>query len=508
MNKNYRIAIGSIFTECNHLGGTPTDLGRFELYELRCGADILQQTGGSVGGILHVLREQLAEPVPLLVASACPGGPLTSACYRTLKDELLERLNAALPVDGVLLVLHGSATVEDVGDLEGDLLQAVRDRVGPRVPIVATLDLHAHVTAQMVRCADALVAYETYPHKDAYTTGVRAARLLLDTLTGKCRPAMALAKVPVLVGGVRGNTEGAGPFADVMRFAKAHEGRDGVLSTSVFLVHPYLDLPDLGGGGLVITDGDIDRSVSLATEIARRYWERRFDLDPPVFQPEEAIRRGLEIDGGLVLLVETADCCGGGAAGDSIATLKALQDVALKSGLPGPAFVPVVDPEAAALCHRVGVGQEVTLRLGHQLDPRWGSPALLTARVSRLSDGRFRYTGGIWEGQAGNMGPSALLSIGPIQILVTSHATYDWADEQFRCVGLDASTAKFVVVKNPMNYRLGYAGIFQEAFILDTPGPTPAVLHHVQYKNLRRPYYPADRDISNLTPVVSLAPLR
>ena len=161
-----------------------------------------------------------------------------------------------------------------------------------------------------------------------------------------------------------------------------------------------------------------------------------------------------------------------------------------------------MDPAAAALCHRLGAGQEVNLRLGHQLDPRWGSPALLTARISRLGDGRFRYTGGIWEGQAGNMGPSALLTIGPIQILVTSHATYDWADEQFRCVGLDASTAKFVVVKNPMNYRLGYAGIFQEAFILDTPGPTPAVLQHVQYKNLRRPYYPADRDILNLTPIV------
>lgn len=502
INHNFRVAIGSIFTECNHFGGMQTDLARFAMCELRRGADILQQTSGSVGGILHVLGEQRASPVPLLVASACPGGPLTADCYRVLKDELLARLTAELPVEGVLLVLHGSATVEDVGDLEGDLLQAVRDRVGPRVPLVATLDLHAHVTAQMVCCADALVAYETYPHRDAYTTGVRAAQLLLDIVAHKCQPAMALAKVPVLVGAVCGHTEGAGPFADVLSFAKAHEGKEGVLSTSVLLVQPYLDLPDMGGGGLVITDGDMDLSVSRATEIAHRYWARRFDLDPPVFQPEAAIRRGLQISDGPVLLVETADCCGGGAAGDSIATLKALLDFARQSSLLGSAFVPIVDPAAAALCHRVGVGQEVSLRLGHQLDPRWGNPVQLTALISRLSDGRFHYTGGIWEGQEANMGPTALLTLGPIKILVASYATYDWADEQFRCVGLDASTAKFVVVKNPMNYRLGYSGIFKEALILDTPGPTPAVLTHVQYKNLRRPYYPADREIPSLTPVV------
>jgi microcystin degradation protein MlrC len=307
---------------------------------------------------------------------------------------------------------------------------------------------------------------------------------------------MALAKVPVLVGGVRGHTEGEGPFADVMRFAKSHEGKDGVLSTSVFLVHPYLDLPDMGGGGLVITDNDPDRALSLADAIARRYWDRRFDLDPVVHTPAEAIRRGLAAADGLVLLVETADCCGGGAAGDSVATLREL--LALCPDV--PALVPVVDPEAAALCHQAGVGREVTVALGHKLDPRWGRPLTLTARVARLGDGRLRYSGGIWEGQAGDMGPCAVLQSGAIQVLVASHATYDWADEQFRALGLDAGGARFVVVKNPMNHRLGYAGLYREAYILDTPGPTPAVLHHIRYQRLHRPYYPADRDIPGLTP--------
>jgi microcystin degradation protein MlrC len=497
LSKPLQIALGSLFTECNHLGGAPTGLECFRRQELLAGDDVHGLTAGTVGGMLQTLREGGANVRPLLVATACPGGPLTAACYRQLKGDLLGRLGGQLPVDGVLLALHGAAAAEDAGDLEGDLLAAVRARVGSRVPVIASLDLHAHVSEQMVSNADALVAWETYPHKDAFTTGVRAARLLLETLAGRCRPAMALAKVPVLVGGVLGHTEGPGPFADVMRLAKSIERRPGVLSTSAFLVHPYLDLPDMGGGGLVITDGDVDRAAALAREVAAAYWERRFDLDPPVCTPAEAIERGSKTDG-LVLLVETADCSGGGAAGDSVHTLRAL----LAAELPGPALVPVVDPQTAALCHRAGMDSEVSLTLGHKLDPQWGEPLSITARVAYLGDGRFLYTGGIWEGRWGQMGPCAVLRRGPVSILVTTHATYDWADEQFRSVGLDARGARFVVVKNPMNHRLGYAGLYREAILLDTPGPTPAVLPHVRHRRLQRPYYPADRDIPGLTPRV------
>jgi microcystin degradation protein MlrC len=363
---------------------------------------------------------------------------------------------------------------------------------------VATLDLHAHVTADMVRFANALIAWETYPHRDAFSTGVRGARMLLGTLQGRHRPTIAVAKVPVITGAVRGSTEGDDPFADLMRAAKAHEGRDRVLSTSVFLVHPFLDQPDMGSGALVITDGDADGAVRLARGLAEQYWSRRFDLEPEVLSPREAIVRGLKAEGGPVLLVETADCCGGGAAGDSVSTLKALLD----AGVTLPSLVPVVDPDAAAACHRAGPGREVTVSLGHRLDPRWGQPVTVTGRVARLSDGRFRYAGGIWDGVEGNMGPSAVLSIGAIQALVASHGTYDWADEQFRAVDLSPPDARFIVVKNPMNYRMAYGPIARAAFILDTPGPTPATVRGVRYRHLQRPYFPLDRDIPGLTPTI------
>ena len=496
--KPFSIAVGSLFIECNHLSGVHTELRDFERHELRRGAEVCAQTCGTIGGMLRALGEPSSRIVPLIVASACPGGPLTSECYRVLKTDLLDALSPALPVDGVLLALHGAAAADDAGDLEGNLLASVRALVGPDVPVVATLDLHAHVTEEMVHNASALLAWETYPHRDAFSTGERGAKMLLRILGHECRPTMAMAKVPVIVGGVKGNTEGPGPFADVMRFAKSHEGQSGVLSTSVFLVHPYLDLPEMGGGGLVITENDLDKAESLARDIANRYWLRRFDLEPEVCSPAEAIRKGHALEGGPVLLVETSDCCGGGAAGDSAGALKAL----IEAGVHDRALVPIVDPRAAERCHRESLGSEVALELGHSCDPQWGDPIRVTGTVLNLSDGRFRYDGGIWGGQHGVMGLSALLQIGEIQVLVTSHPTYEWFDEQYRSMRMDVRGAKFVVVKNPMNYRAAYADVAKAAFILDTPGPTPATLRNVAFQNLERPYYPADENIPDLAPTV------
>ena len=498
MSRSYRIAVGSILTECNEWVARTTELEDFKRTEFRRGPEILEASSGVVGGMLRILQQRNVEILPLISASACPGGLLSSHCYQHLRKELLEALKRFDAPDAVLLGLHGSASAVDLEDVEGDLLEAVRESVGSGVPVVATLDLHAHVTDTMVRSADALLAWETYPHRDSVETGARGARLLLDALDGKVKPTMAMAKVPVLTGAVNAGTDGQTPFADLMRLAKGWEGHDGVLSTSVFLVNPYLDCTGMGSGGLVITDGDREKAIALAREVAEAYWARRYDLVPSMHEPAEAVAKGLRIEGGPVLLVETADTCGGGAAGDSVASLEAL----LQAQVDGLSLVPVVDPEAAAKCHQAGQGKEIRLELGHKLDPQWGQPIAVEGLVVALSDGRFRYRGGIWGGQGGEMGPSAMLQVGHVQVLITSHPTYEWADEQFRSMNMNTSAAKFIVVKNPMNYRNTYLETAKKAFILDTPGPTPAILDHVQFRRLKRPYFPADKDIPNLTPTI------
>ncbi len=455
-------------------------------------------TSSVVGGMLDGLSTADAEPVPLIYASACAAGPMTAACYGQLRSEWFERLRRSLPVHGVLLPLHGSALADGVDDPEGDMIEAARRLVGPEVPIVVTLDLHAHVTQQMVQHADALLAWETYPHRDQYGTGQRAARLLLEMLAGHCHPTMVMGKVPVITSAIHGSTWDDDPFADLMRYTKSLEQQDGVLSTSLFLIHPYMDCESMGSGGLIVTDNDSELAETLATEIAQRYWERRHDLEPEMLLPAEAIAAGMQIDGGPVILVESADCCGGGAAGDSIATLSALID----SGVDVPSIVPVVDPDAAASCHRAGPGAVLTLELGHKLDPRWGTSRILRGEVERVVDGNFVYTGGQWDGRREQMGPTAVLRIGAIRVIIMSRPTYDWADEQLRAVNLDPVGAKFIAAKNPMNYRLAYGNIATAVMILDTPGPTPPTLKHVRFRKLRRPYFPADSEIPGLRPTI------
>ncbi|MCP4169805.1 MAG: M81 family metallopeptidase, partial [Fuerstiella sp.] len=224
------------------------------------------------------------------------------------------------------------------------MIRRARQLVGADIPIIVTLDLHAHVTQDMVEFSNAIIAWETYPHHDQYQTGERAAQLLLDVLGGHCHPTMAMGKVPVITSAVHGSTNDDDPFADVMRYTKSLEQRTDVLSTSLFLIHPYMDCENMGSGGLVVTDDNPSLAAELATDIALKYWDRRHDLEPKTLPPPAAIAQGLQVKGGPVILVETSDCCGGGAAGDSIATLSALVD----SDSDVFSIVPVVDPQAAA----------------------------------------------------------------------------------------------------------------------------------------------------------------
>jgi microcystin degradation protein MlrC len=237
-----------------------------------------------------------------------------------------------------------------------------------------------------------------------------------------------------------------------------------------------------------VTDGDAALAARHAEELARAFWEQRREYDEPVLPVAEAVVRGRKIEGGPVLLLNTPDTTGGGAAGDSIALVKGL----LEASVTEPTLAMVVDPEAAAECHRRKVGDTLTLRVGHKIDRRWGSSLELTAELVRLTDGRFRYTGGVFGGIEACMGPSAVLRVGSIQLLVMSRPTYDWAYEQYASAGLDPRAAKFVEVKNMMNFRQGYRDIAKGWFALALPGPTPIDYRALPFQRVKRPIYPLD----------------
>jgi microcystin degradation protein MlrC len=492
-----RIAVGQISSESNHFVTLPCELEFFRqtgfiledtaLLELR-------GTAGEVGGILSVLdADAEVQVVPLLAARANSAGPLSLPCYEYLRNHLLQSLCRALPVDGVILSHHGSMTSMTEDDPEGDIASEVRSMVGPDVPIALTLDLHANVTRRMVEAVDMILGYEHYPHFDVAETGARAARLLLRAVRREIHPAIAYARLPMLLTAFHGTTEGDAPFARMMRSAKALEGSGGILSTSMFFVGSYIDVPEMGSGTLVVTEGDPEAGIAEARRLSMEFWALRHAFDVKTYSVAEAVAAARRIVGGPVLLLDTADTTGGGAAGDGVGLIRGLVDAAVDE----PSLAMVVDPEAVAQCAAAGVGQTLKVRLGHKLDPRWGAPVALRGTVRRVFEGRFIYSGGVLGGRSVTMGPSAVLDVGNLSILITTYATYDWADEQYRCAGLDPRTAKFVGVKNMMNFRYGYRDCMKAAFVLDLPGPTPPDMRMLSFQRVSTPTYPLHETTSS-----------
>jgi len=488
-----RIAIGSLMQETNTFVPTHTTVRTFaDCYLLR-GAEVLtgyEAARLEVPGFLDVLRVAGATAVPLLAGSAAASGPLTHDTFATLLDELLRRLRAALPVDGLLLALHGAMAVEDDPDAEGTLLTAVRALVGPDLPVGVSLDLHAHVTPRMVAQASFIVGYQNYPHTDMFETGQRTATLLLDTLAGRRRPVMALARRPMVLSAVAARTSD-GPLSEVAAAARAMEASGRVLHASLFPVQPWLDVPDLGFAVLTVADGDQVAAQAAADELADLAWMARALFEPDLVETAEAIRLALGSPTGLTVVGDAGDAPSGGSPADSAAVLREL----LAQGADRAerlTYLTLCDPAAATAAAAAGVGREVALTVGHSVSTADGAPLPITARVCLLSDGDYHMTGAGASGLLMHMGLSAVLAIGSIRLAVRSLPSMEWDPALYSSVGLDLSQAALVFVKSPAHFRASFGPLAQRVLVADTPGPTRANMRRVPFRRVTRPLYPLD----------------
>jgi len=487
--KSRNIALGGILTECNEFSINLMTKEIFERYEYFENNEILNLKSGVVGGMLSVLNLSTFNVSPTVFASCSPGGVIEDKCYFEIKEKILEGIKNTKQLRGVLLPLHGAAVTESIGDLEGDLISSVREIVGREMPIVVTLDLHAHVTEQMIENSSAILAWEQYPHLDPYETGVRGSKLLREILENNIVPKMYFSKTPILHSAINASTFGDTPFAELMKSLKDEEKNNPkILSTSLIHVDPYIDQNNMGGGAIVITNNDIETAKNISLNFTKNYWNRRHEFEPDLYSPKAAILDGLDKDKN-VLLVETADACGGGAVGDSVQTLKGLINFSPNE----KSLVHVVDPEAVQKCVQSGIGNEIKILLGHQVDRQWGKPFEAQVKIEKITDGKFIYNGGIWDKTVGEMGSSVLVSIGHIHILLSSYGTYEWNCEQFLSFDLELDSYKFLVVKNPMNFKNTFSHI-ENIYILDTEGPTPPTCKNIKFKKMIK-YFPKQLDL-------------
>jgi len=484
-----RIAIASYGQETSSFSPLPTTLDTFALYGLYQGEEILDKCRqvGAIGGFLKSAEEAAVDwtPLPIVHGWAGAHGPLTAETLDYFAQTLRAGLRAAQPLDGMFFALHGAAVADSVPDTEGYLLDEVRRIVGDELPIVISLDHHANLTQRMVSAVHGLVAHRTQPH-DQFDTGVLAGRMLWPILRGEIKPAIAWRKIPLITHQEQFLTA-RGPMKDWFDLARDIETRPRVVSASTLPMQPWLDVPEGGWAAAVVTDDDQPLADELADELADRAWELRDDfckLDS--ISPEAAIRRAVAADRGLIVLTDTGDSTFGGATGDSNCLLAEM----IRQQIEEMALVPLVDPEAVEAAVRAGVGSILTLPVGGKLDPVFGRPLEVTARVAAVGGGRFHVP--ILGFESFDMGRAVLLEIGSIKLVVSEKrgigGNHPIVYEQF---GLDIAQARMVVLKTASNWQY-FQPWLAEVVRADTPGATMSHLEQFHWAHLPRPIYPLD----------------
>ena len=462
-------------------------------FDIRHGAalfDYHSNVGTEVGGVLDILASTPGvEPVPTF--GACfitSGGPLAPAAWSRIEGEFLDALRRALPADGVIFCMHGAMAGPAEWDPEGKLLEEARKILGEKIPIVVSLDLHGILTERMVRHADAIVSYHTYPHVDFFQTGRRAARLLLRILAAGVRPVTAVVPVPALVRGDELITE-TGLFGRVIERARGIETGSGGLSAGMFIGNPFTDVPSLQTYAFVVTDGDPALAERGALELAREFWSHHERMVVPLSSLAEMVEIVIgHAGGGTLGLVDAADATSSGASGDSNAVVGALLD----AGYQGRVLAPIVDAPAVAAALEAGVGGTVFTTLGGRLDPGRHRPRPVQARVRLLADGRFRSES---FGEEWNAGPTAVLEAGSVTWVVGSRAVSLYDRSFFLAHGQEPRRADCVVIKSPHCQHHMYADWCARMINIDAPGSSSANLKSLGHTRCPRPIFPLDADV-------------
>lgn len=502
-----RIACGGVQHETNTFVKAATTLADFALashcdQDFTGGQAILDRyraTGTVHGGVIEAAEGAGVELLPLLCTNAQPGGRVQSETFDTLLGLFLERLERAMPVDGVLLDLHGAMVTARDDDAEGVFIDEVRQQVGSDIPLFVTLDLHANVTERMARLSDVIIGFQTYPHVDMRERGREAMALLVRTIRGEVRPLQAFRKLPLLTLPPMQCTLRE-PLQTAMQDVRTMVKKHNLLTATVSMGFPFADIPDAGVAVLVTSNGDPELAEAKVDELAQRIWSLRDDLEPKLTTIEEAMDvatqrcagSGSGSESGPVIFADGSDNPGGGAPADGTVALRAL----IESEFDGAVVGVLCDPQTAAQAHGAGVGAIIDVQIGGKTDDRHGDPVRTRARVQALCDGQFVYRGPMCQGLRDDLGPTARLGVGGVEVVVSTNRLQTFDAEMFRIAGVNPENCRLLVLKSAVHFRADFGQFATDILDGDTPGIHRPDFEAFRYRKLRRPIYPLDRGIS------------
>lgn len=485
-----RIALVHVGQETNDFNPLPTTLRDYASFGIFEGDEILKQVGalGQIGGHMQAVADSGldVQTLPVIRAWSSAGGRIDRESYDYFDRKIREGLKALGPIDGLALQVHGACSAEGIDDVEGAQLQACREVLGDRIPIVTGLDHHANVTQKMVDLSTAIVGHRTQPH-DPFDTGVVGTKLLLRIVRGEVRPVMAWRKIPLLSHQEQFLTS-QGPMKIWFDRARAMEQADPrVLQASNYPMQPWLDVAEGGWATVVVTDNDRALANRLADELADLAWSMRADFQKKeAVSIDEAVRMADRAERGVVVLSDTGDTVFGGAAGDSNLILESI----LRQGIRSRAILPLIEPQTVARLVEAGEGATVTLPVGGHAGTGFFKPLTVTGTVRRIGSGMVRLENH-YQNEI-DMGRTVVFDVGPATVLVSElRGVAGNLPEVYRAFGVEPRDYKMAVLKTASNFQY-FKPISSQVIRVDTTGPGQSDVFGLPWKRIPRPVYPLD----------------
>jgi microcystin degradation protein MlrC len=442
----------------------------------------LRETAVPTSGAIRAAEAAGVAIAPLSWGFAYPAGPVAAEAFERLAALILADLQAALdegPLDGLYLDLHGAMVAENFPDGEGELLRRARAILGPDVPIAASLDPHCNLTAAMVAHADVLSPYRTYPHVDMREAGARAMQLLLARIARQRPFAKAYRQLDYLIP-ITSQCTLVAPMAEVMAARQNIAAKLGAAELGLCFGFPYADFADCGCA-LVAYGVTQEAADAAADALLRELKLREADFAQPILDAKDAVAEAIRLARGAakpVVIADTQDNPGGGGHGDTTGLLAEL----LAQRAEGAVLGLINDAASAAACHAAGEGARLALSLGGKSD---GAPLAVEARVLRLSDGRFMNTGPMTGGNFADLGPSALIGIGGVAVIVTSKKTQAHDQALFRHLGVEPARQRILALKSSVHFRADFQPIAEAVLVAAAPGPVVADPATLPFRHLR-----------------------
>ena len=450
-------------------------------------------TGTVVGAYIQVAEEIGASYDIAICAHAQPSGPVEDDAFEAICDAITRELKNK-HFDAIFLDLHGAMVTRTHEDGEGELLRRVR-AIAPNVPLAVSYDMHANIYADMVELAHTVAGYQTYPHIDMHDTGLRAGRALIKMMSGQVKPTTAWGRVPMIPHVMKQGSDDE-PNRSLQARAREME-QQGALCASVFVGFPHADIENAGLSAVVVTDNNPDLANQWRDELLSLAWQSRskfeYKLEPLVDSVARAARLQPMGEGPIVLL----DHYDNSASGGTMDTTVVLAEI-IRQGLENVAAFAIFDPSSVKQAIAAGLGAEVNLSIGGKLPfpqvPHVSPPLSIRGVVKTLSNGRFRAKGPMGAGAQMDMGHAAVIDTGKVEVVLISRHIEPFDVNALLSLGIDPMQKRFVMLKSRIHWRAGLGRLAAATVECAGAGVCTSDYSDLQFKKLRRPIYPLDRN--------------